>query len=80
MFFAILVFITMLLLGLLLVGFLLVNAFTIVLALFGVIIPAFGIIEYISVGFILVYIRGYFNKDLGVGGIIRKHADEIKNK
>lgn len=80
MFFAILVFITMLLLGLLLVGFLLVNAFAAVLALFGVIIPTFGIIEYISVGFILVYIRGYFNKDLGVGGIIRKRFDEIKNK
>jgi len=66
-----LVFITTFLLALLLVGFLLVNAFTVVLALFGVIIPAFGIIE---------YIRGYFNKDLGVGGIIRKRFDEIKNK
>ena len=68
------------LLGLLLVGFLLVNALAAILALFGIILPVFGIIEYISVAFILVYIRGYFNKDLDVGGIIRKRFSEIKNK
>ena len=68
------------LLGLLLVGFLLVNALAAILALFGIILPVFGVIEYISVGFILVYIRGYFNKDLDVGGIVRKRFSEIKNK
>lgn len=77
---AILIFIIVFLLGLLLVGFLLVNAVAAVLALFGIVVPVFGAIEYISVAFILVYIRGYFNKDLGVGGIIRKRFDEIKNK
>ena len=77
---AILVFIIVFLLGLLLVGFLLVNSVAAVLALFGIILPVFGIIEYISVGFILTYFRGYFNKDLGVGGIIRKRFSEIKNK
>ena len=77
---AILIFIIVFLLCLLLVGFLLVNAVTAVLALFGIIIPVFGVIEYISVAFILVYIRGYFNKDLGIGGIIRKRFDKIKNK
>ena len=80
MFIAILIFILTFLLGLLLVGFLLVNALAAVLALFGIILPVFGAIEYISVAFILVYIRGYFNKDLGVGGIIRKRFDQIKNK
>ena len=80
MFIAILIFILTFLLVLLLVGFLLVNALAAVLALFGIILPVFGIVEYISVAFILVYIRGYFNKDLGVGGIIRKRFSEIKNK
>ena len=77
---AILIFIIVFLLCLLLVGFLLVNAVTAVLALFGIIIPVFGVIEYISVAFILVYIQGYFNKGLGVGDIIRKRFDKIKNK
>ncbi len=76
---AILIFIFFFLLGLLLVGFLLVNSVAAVLALFGIILPVFGIIEYISVAFILVYIRGYFSKDLGVGSIIRKRFNEIKN-
>ena len=77
---AIIIFIIVFLLCLLLVGFLLVNAVTAVLALFGIIIPVFGVIEYISVAFILVYIQGYFNKGLGVGDIIRKRFDKIKNK
>ena len=77
---AILIFIIVFLLCLLLVGFLLVNAVTAVLALFGIIVPVFGVIEYISVAFILVYIQGYFNKGLGVGDIIRKRFDKIKNK
>ena len=77
---AILIFILVFLLCLLLVGFLLVNSVAAVLALFGIILPVFGAIEYISVAFILVYIRGYFNKDLGVGNIIRKRFDQIKNK
>ena len=77
---AILIFIIVFLLGLLLVGFLLVNAVTAVLALFGIIVPVFGIIEYISVAFILVYIRGYFIKDSAIGDVIWKRFIEIKNK
>ena len=80
MFIAILIFILTFLLGLLLVGFLLVNSVAAVLALFGIILPVFGAIEYISVAFILVYIQGYFNKDHGIGNIIRKRFDQIKNK
>jgi len=80
MFIAILIFILTFLLGLLLVGFLLVNSVAAVLALFGIILPVFGVIEYISVAFILVYIQGYFNKDRGIGNIIRKRFDQIKNK
>ena len=77
---AILIFIVVFLLGLLLVGFILVNAITAVLALFGIIVPVFGIIEYISVAFILVYIRGYFIKDSAIGDVIWKRFIEIKNK
>jgi len=77
-----LVFIILFLVALLLVGFLLVNAFAIVLSLFGFIIPAFGVLEYISVGFILTYFRGYFNSNSNgsMGRIIQEHFDKIKTE
>lgn len=59
---AIFVFIVVFILGLAAVGFLVVNALTLVLALFGVIIPVFGFIEYLAVGFLLTYIRGYIKQ------------------
>lgn len=75
-----LVFIIMFLVALLLVGFLIVNAFTVVLSLFGFIIPAFGVLEYMSVGFILSYFRGYFNKSTSIGHIMQEHFAKIKTE
>jgi len=75
-----LVFIILFLVALLLVGFLLVNAFAVVLSLFGFIIPAFGILEYMSVGFILVYFRGYFNKSTSIRHIMQEHFNKFKTE
>jgi len=75
-----LVFIILFLVALLLVGFLLVNAFAVVLSLFGFIIPAFGVLEYMSVGFILSYFRGYFNKSTSIGHIMQEHFNKIKTE
>ena len=74
------VYITVFLLGLLAIGFLVVNALSIVLALFGIVVPAFGFLGYLSSGFLLVYIRGYFNSEQSLSKSIQKYIDKLSKE
>ena len=78
--FATLIFITVFLLGLLAIGFLVVNAISIILALFGIIVPAFGFLGYLSSGFLLVYIRGYFNNEQSLSKSLQKYIDKLNKE
>lgn len=77
---AILIFIVVFILGITVVGFLVVNSIAILLALFGIIVPAFSFIHYTAVGFLLVYIRGYFNTKNSISNTMREYVNKINNK
>ena len=71
MFAAILIFITVFVLVLVLLGFLVLSSISVLLTAFGVAMPVFGVIHYLASGFLLVYTKGYFNKDSNIFSVFK---------
>lgn len=83
MFAAIFIFITVFVLVLLLLGFLVLSSISVLLTAFGVVMPVFGFIHYLTFGFLLVYIRGHFNTKNSISNTMREcvnNINKINNK